>query len=255
MPEEPFRLPPKPISELYCPELTRFPEMTWLRRLARLVARGLARLTLACAARLQVEGLENFPKHPPYLIVTNHLGDADAVLGLALFPILPEALAAVELYEDLGWLGKLMDIFGVIWVHRGRADRRALEIALESLRRGRVVAIAPEGRYSLIGGLEEGSGGAAFLALKSNVPLVPVVFIGSENEHVYGQLRRWRRVPLRVRVGKPFTLERGPGRFSEAVARGTERIMLTLATLLPEEKRGVYRQRIAENTVPLSPNP
>ncbi len=241
MPEKP--LPPKPISQIRRYELTRSPRLTLLRRLVRAFARGLARLVLKIAARAQVEGLENFPKQGPYLIVTNHLGDADAVLGLAFFPQLPDALAKIELYEELGLLGKLIHLFGVIWVRRGQPDRRALQAALESLRQGRVVAVAPEGRYSLIGGLEPGSGGAAFLALKSGVPIVPVVFIGSENEHVYGHLRRFHRVPLQMRVGKPFYLESEEGmRISQAVEGGTDRIMRALAKLLPQEKRGVYGQ-------------
>lgn len=240
MPEKPSSLPsPKPISKIGRYELTRLPRLTPGRCLIRGFARWLARILVCMATRLEVEGLENFPERGPYLIVTNHLGDADAVLGLALFPHLPDALAKIELYEELGFLGKLMDLFGVIWVRRGQPDRRALQVALESLRLGRVVAIAPEGRYSLIGGLEEGSGGAAFLALKSGVPLVPVVFIGSENENVYSHLRRFRRVPLHVRIGPPFHLKNG--RLSTAIRQGTREIMRQLAALLPEERRGVYR--------------
>lgn len=233
--------PPKPISKIQRYELTQLPRLTLERRVARWVARRLARCLVRLAARLEVEGMENFPERGPYIIVTNHLGDADAILGMALFPHLPDALAKIELYDELGLLGKMMHLFGVIWVRRGQPDRRALKVALECLRLGRVVAIAPEGRYSLIGGLEEGSGGAAFLALKSGVPLVPVVFIGSENENVYDHLRRFRRVPLRVRIGKPFYLQAEEKRLSVAVDHATRQIMLTLATLLPEEKRGVYR--------------
>lgn len=242
MPEEPF--PPKPISQIRRYELTQSPRLTPLRHLVRAVARALARLLLKIAARVEVEGLENFPRQGPYIIVTNHLGDADAILGLAFFPHLPDALAKIELYDELGLLGKLIHLFGVIWVRRGQPDRRALQAALESLRQGRVVAVAPEGRYSLIGGLEPGSGGAAFLALKSGAPIVPVVFIGSENEHVYGHLRRFRRVPLRMRVGKPFHLEADGTRTGQAVDRATERIMRTLAEMLPEEKRGVYSRMV-----------
>jgi 1-acyl-sn-glycerol-3-phosphate acyltransferase len=244
MPDRPSLLPPKPISEIQRYELTHLPRLTLWRRLVRWVASRLARGVLKVAARVQVEGLENFPRRGPYLIVTNHLGDADAVLGMAFFPHIPDALAKIELYEELGLLGKLIHLFGVIWVRRGQPDRRALHAALESLRLGRVVAIAPEGRYTLSDGLEPGSGGAAFLALKSGVPVVPVVFIGSENEHVYGHLRRFRRVPLCLRVGQPFHLESKGERMTQAVERATEHIMLTLATLLPEEKRGVYREKL-----------
>ena len=55
----------------------------------------------------------------------------------------------------------------MIWVHRGQPDRRAMRAALDALAEGRMVTLAPEGRQSVIGGLEEGNPGAAFLALKS----------------------------------------------------------------------------------------
>ncbi len=253
--DRPFLPPPKPISEIRRYELTRVPRLTLWRRFVRWIACHLARWVLRIIAKVQVEGLENFPKRRPYLIVTNHLGDMDVILGMAFFPHIPDALAKIELYDELGLLGKLIHLFGVIWVRRGQPDRRALHAALESLRLGRVVAIAPEGRYTLIDGLEPGSGGAAFLALKSGVPIVPVVFVGSENEHVYGHLRSWRRVPLQMRVGKPFQLAWNGERIGQAAKRATEQIMLNLAALLPEEKRGVYREKLQTFPVASSGDP
>ena len=50
-----------------------------------------------------------------------------------------------------------MDWYGIIWLHRGQADRRAIRAALDGFAEGRIIVIAPEGRYSLVGGLEEGS--------------------------------------------------------------------------------------------------
>ena len=183
--------------------------------------------------------MEKFPKAGPLLIVMNHLGDADAVAVVSALPVPPDALGKIELY-DLPILGKLMDWYGVIWLHRGRPDKRALRAALDGLAEGRVIAIAPEGRYSLSGALEEGTGGAAFLAYKSGAPVLPVAVIGTENENVYGHLKRFRRAPVQVRVGEMFKLEEQASARREALERWTSQVMAALADLLPEKYRGKY---------------
>jgi len=172
-------------------------------------------------------------------VVINHLGDADAPLLIGSVPTSLDALGKVELVDLRVW-GKLMDWYGVIWLHRGQADRRAMRAALNGLAEGRIIVIAPEGRYSLIGGLEEGSQGAAFLALKADVPIVPVVVIGTENSHIYGYLKRFRRAPVIFRVGKAFRLRQQANR-REMMREGTREIMEALASMLPESYRGAYR--------------
>jgi 1-acyl-sn-glycerol-3-phosphate acyltransferase len=133
-----------------------------------------------------------------------------------------------------------MDAYGVIWVHRGQPDRRALRAALQGLGQGRLVTIAPEGRESLSGALEEGTRGAAYLALKAGVPVIPVTLTGTENWRVYGNLKRFRRTEMSVTVGQPFYLD-VPGNQRQAQEQGTLQIMRKLAEQLPEEYRGVYR--------------
>jgi 1-acyl-sn-glycerol-3-phosphate acyltransferase len=183
--------------------------------------------------------MENFPYRKPALLVFNHLGDADAIVGLAVIPVAFDGLAKAELY-DLPVIGKLMEAYGVIWVHRGRPDRRALRAALNGLREGRVIAIAPEGRESLTGGLEAGTHGAAYLALSADVPIVPVTFTGTENNRIYPNLKRFRRTGITVTVGPAFRLE-NQANLRKSIDWGTERIMQVLASQLPEEYRGVFQ--------------
>lgn len=189
-----------------------------------------------------VEGLENLPKHGPAILVTNHLGDADVVLLLSVLPWCPETLAALEL-RDIWWIRLLFDLYGVIWVHRGTPDRKALHVALQALKEGRIVGLAPEGRQSLIGGLEPGTPGVAFLALKSRAPVIPVALTGTENWYVFPRLKRLKRLHMTVRVGKPFIPE-VPGEINrrEALDAVTEQIMRALAALLPPDYQGVYRE-------------
>jgi 1-acyl-sn-glycerol-3-phosphate acyltransferase len=127
----------------------------------------------------------------------------------------------------------------VIWLHRGQADRRAIRAALQGFSESRIIVIAPEGRYSLIRGLEEGSHGAAYLAVQAGIEIIPVVVIGTENEKIYGHLRQLQRAPVCLRVGEPFRIVRQADR-RETLRAGTVQIMGHLSALLPEEYRGVY---------------
>jgi len=238
MPDKPSLLS-KPVSEVWRPDLVRLPQMTRARRAFRVFAHGLLKLIAKVCLNVSVEGMENFPKKGPLLIVINHIGDSDVPALISTLPFPPDALGKIELYE-LPVLGKLIDWYGVIWLHRGQADTRALRAALDGFAEGRMIVIAPEGRYSLTGALEEGSGGAAFLAYKSGAPILPIAITGTENEIIYGQMKRFRRARVHVTVGKMFGLTGQAESRQEAVSLGTRQIMQALAGLLPEKYRGAY---------------
>lgn len=247
--DQPSSPPPKPITDVWRPDLVALPRLTLGRRIFRAFLRGLTKLLTFLLLRAKVTGLENFPRYGPALIVFNHLGDTDAVLMMATLPFQSpaEGIGKIELYDH--WLiGPIFRAYGIIWVHRGRPDRKALRAALDSLAEGRMVALAPEGRQSVIGGLEDGNPGAAFLALKSGAPVVPVAMTGTENSNVFGHLSRWRRAPVTLTVGKPFLIrepaksEAPDGTRGQKIMReGTHQIMESLARLLPESYRGNFK--------------
>jgi 1-acyl-sn-glycerol-3-phosphate acyltransferase len=233
--------PPKPVSDVWRPDLVALPKLTVLRRMFRVFLRGLTKLLTFLLLRAEVSGLENFPRRGPALIVFNHLGDADAVLMMGTLPLRSpaEGIGKIELNEH--WLvGPIFRAYGIIWVHRGQPDRRAIRAALDGLAEGRLVTLAPEGRQSVIGGLEEGNSGAAFLAMKSGVPIVPIGMTGTENSNIYSHLKRWQRAPVTLKVGKPFFLPTHVGR-QQTLQEGTRLIMQTLASLLPEAYQGQYK--------------
>jgi len=232
---------PKPRAEVIRPQITRLPELTFFRRVYRIFFIRLIGLAVRSLVRIRVRGLENVPRRGPALIVANHLGDADALVLQTYIPIVVEFIAKAELY-DYPILGKFADTYGVIWLHRGQPDRRAIRAALEGLRQGRVVVINPEARESLTGALEEGTGGAAYLALKAGVPVLPITFTGTENNRVYANLKRLRRTDITLTIGPAFRLEQLPDR-QEAIDKGTQKIMEALAAQLPLDYRGVYSRQ------------
>ena len=236
--ENPPSIPPKPVSDIWRPEVTRLPGLKKGQRLFRWCIRALVRLIVFLFTKSKVTGLEKFPRTGPALVIINHLGDADGVLGIAFWPVFTDAFAKIELMSIpiLGWI---IEKYGVIWVHRGQPDRRAISAGLSGLNLGRIVSIAPEGRESPTGALEGGTEGAAFLARKAKVPIVPIAITGTENWRIYGNMKRFRRTEVTMTIGDPFILPESEDRRS-ALEEGTRLIMEALARLLPLEYRGIY---------------
>lgn len=238
MPNAPSSPKPKPISEVWRPDLTRLPALTRGRRLFRRFFKLLCRVIVVVCTKATIRGMENYPRLGPALVVINHLGDPDAVLVLAALPDFPEVMGKIEL-RDIPILRLVTDMLGVVWVHRGLPDRRAISAALEAFRQGRRVIIAPEGREAISGALEAGTEGAAFLALRAGVPVVPVTITGTEFRRIENNLKKIRRMPVTLKVGKPFILPQ-QARGQDALREGTRLIMEVLARQLPPEYRGVY---------------
>jgi 1-acyl-sn-glycerol-3-phosphate acyltransferase len=239
-------IPPKPRAESIRFDITHLPKLTKPRILFRRFFRVFLRFLTWIFIDLEINGLENIPKKGAVIGVTNHLGDADALIGWALTPRDDcEVLIKAELH-DFPILGAILDAYGVIWVHRGRADRPMLRAAIQGLNEGRMLGIAPEGRESLTDGLEEGTHGAAYLALKTNSPVYPITFTGTENNKIYSNIKRLRRTKATITIGKTFHLENlGNRRLS--LDEGTKTIMLALAKQLPPEYQGYYADYLKQN--------
>ncbi|MGZ6316207.1 MAG: lysophospholipid acyltransferase family protein [Anaerolineales bacterium] len=240
LPKPAAPLPPKPVTRIWRPELTQLPRLHFARRIFRRFVRWIARLILRLITSTTITGLQRFPSSGPALLAVNHLGDADAAILLAALPVAPDVLGKVEMIYDFPIVGRLMDWYGVIWLHRGRPDRRALHCALDAFAQGRFLIIAPEGRYSLVKGLEPGGKGAAYLATKANVPVIPIALTGTENANVYSSLRRFRRPHLSITIGERLIL-RPQADDRLALEEDTRQIMEAIAALLPPDYRGAYR--------------
>lgn len=186
--------------------------------------------------RLQVLGLENVPSAGGALLVSNHLAQIDSFL---LLHILPRPIAFMAKEEI--FVRPASDYFcrhmGAFPVHRDRLDTWALKYALrEVLAKGYVLGIYPEGERSEGKQLQEAKVGPAYLAIKSKRPLIPIAITGT-----HFVLKRWwpLRAPVTVRFGEPIYAL--PGETPQAL---TERMMGTIANMLPPEMRGVYQEQV-----------
>ena len=189
-------------------------------------------LYFAVVMRLQVIGQEKVPSEGGGLMVSNHLAQIDSFLIQHVAPRHVLFMGKAEIFGN-----PASDYFfrhmGTFPVNRERMDRWALKYALEILKKGRVLGIYPEGERSKHQQLQEAKVGPAYMAIKSKRPLIPIAITGTHRV-----LRQWwpLRAPVTVRFGEP--LYPLPDESPQAL---TDRMMHSIATMLPPEMRGVYQ--------------
>jgi 1-acyl-sn-glycerol-3-phosphate acyltransferase len=203
-------------------------------RVLRLIAFTIVKLT----TRLELVGVENIPDEPPYLLVTNHLSALDLPVLLFVLPHTIRAFAASKHKSNLIF-GPILEAAKTVWVRRGEVDRHALREALNVLKHGEVLGVAPEGtRANESHALQEAKAGAAYIATRADVPILPVGIAGTEK--IKQNLLRLRRTPVHVVVGEPFRLPETGHVRGKKLFEYTDLIMQRIAELLPIKYRGVY---------------
>jgi 1-acyl-sn-glycerol-3-phosphate acyltransferase len=192
-------------------------------------------------ANVETIDIENVPKTGGVVVVSNHLGRLDAILGILLTPREDVILMIAEKYQKQflwRWLAKQLN---AIWLNRFETDFPAVRQVYQRLRRGELLAMAPEGTRSQTEALAMGKPGAAYLAAKAGVPLIPSAITGTEDRVVKERLKRFKRLDIAIRFGQPFTLPPMPRQHRDVyLEEQTDEIMCQIAALLPPKYRGVY---------------
>ena len=189
----------------------------------------------------RVEGLEQVPRTGPLLVVANHCSNLDRpTVGWAVGHRSGRVIHFMAKEEMRSWpvAGWLARNAGVFFVRRGAGDRSAQRMALAILEQGSVLGLFPEGTRSRDGQLAEGRAGAALLAMRTGVPVLPVGVAGTQ--HLF-RGRRFipRRSKVTIRIGPTFSLPvKADGLDKAALRAGTETIMRAIAAQLPPTQRG-----------------
>lgn len=217
------------------------------RRFLRFLIRWIGFTLLAKLDR--VEGLENVPAEGPAVLMINHIAFIDPLVVLHVLPRNIVPLAKIEVYE-YPVVGIFPKMWEVIPVHREEVDRRAVQQALDVLRAGEMILVAPEGTRGPA--LKQGKVGVAYLASRSGAPVVPVAVEGTPGFPALRFTSRWRGPGAQVRFGRPFRFRPEYQRAgSESLRKMTDEAMYILAGLLPPERRGDYADisRATQDTI------
>jgi len=152
--------------------------------------------------RGRVYGAEHVPKTGPLIVVANHASDFDPPLLSAAVRRPVSYMAKEELFK-VPVLNQAIRLYGAYPVKRGSADRSAIREALKQLEQGWAVGIFLQGTRTPDGRIPEPKIGAALIAAKAQVPLLPVSLWGTQRIFQKGSSLP-RSVPLTIRVGAPI---------------------------------------------------
>lgn len=188
----------------------------------------------------KVEGIENVPRKGGLLVCPNHFGTLDPPMVPAFLPRSDSWSMAKSEYFRKPLTRLIFTAYHSFPVVRHTADRAAIRRSFDLLKAGEVLIMYPEGTRIDAGVLSEPEPGAGFIAQRSHCPVLPVALTGTRECLPKGA--KWpRRVPVRVKFGKPFVvLDRRPSGARISHEEAADAIMLAIAELLPPENRGRY---------------
>lgn len=199
-------------------------------RIARVWARG---CVWASGAKLKVLGAENLRRLPAAVYASNHTSYMDTPVIFGALPFQFRILARKELWP-IPFIGWYLNRSGQIQIDTGnpRATLSSLGAGARALRSGMSLFVFPEGGRTSDGELRPFLSGAAYLAIRAQVPLVPIALSG-----VYELL------PIHTRHFYP-------GEVTLSVGEPIETTGMTLRQ--SEELTGKLRAAIAELRIPRS---
>jgi 1-acyl-sn-glycerol-3-phosphate acyltransferase len=152
--------------------------------------------------RLRVEGAEHIPTTGPFILSPVHRSNIDTPLVSAVTRRELRYMGKDAMWK-YGWSAWFFTSLGGFPVHRGTADREALKKCVAVLEGGEPLVLFPEGTRRSGPVVDEVFDGAAYVALRTGAPIVPVGIGGSERAMPKGA-RVLRPVKLRLVIGEPL---------------------------------------------------
>jgi 1-acyl-sn-glycerol-3-phosphate acyltransferase len=190
----------------------------------RLLAAGRPTAQALLRARYEMEfhGAERVPATGPVVMAANHVGWLDGPLLAICSPRPVHALTKQEMF--VGPLAPFLRAAGQIELDRFNVDVAAIRVALQALRAGLAVGVFPEGTRGT-GDMTSPRAGAAYLALVTGAPVVPVSFLGTRVPGGSSSSIPPRGTRIAMTFGDPVRLDRRPWpRTQQEVAQAAETV-------------------------------
>ncbi len=156
--------------------------------------------------RLRMRGRENLPEHGGYVLAPSHRSMMDIPFAGWVTRRRLRYMGKQSLF-DVPVLGWLFTILGGFPVQRDGTDRKALRESMAMLQSGEILLVYPEGTRQHGPKIQELQPGAAYLALRAGVPVLPVGMAGTEEilrDHT-SKIPHFGRVA--IVVGEPIVPE------------------------------------------------
>jgi 1-acyl-sn-glycerol-3-phosphate acyltransferase len=201
-------------------------------------ARWMVEIVCRAYWRVEVRGRENLPSSGPYVIAPVHRSNIDTFLAGCVTRRRIRFMGKDTLWK-YKWSGALFSSLGAFPVHRGTPDREALRQCEEAVRGGEPVVLFPEGTRQSGNRLHPLFEGAAFVAARTGVPIVPVGIGGSEWAMPKGSKFVFP-VKVVIVIGEPIE---PPVR--SAGARVSRRSVSELTATLAERLQALFDQALA----------
>lgn len=130
-------------------------------------------------SRVTVRGAENLCKHPVAVYASNHTSYMDTPVVFSSLPFQFRILAKKVLWK-IAFIGWYLERSGQIPIDVGNAHAAlaSLGAGVKALRAGMPLFVFPEGARTPDGRLQQFLSGAAFLAIRAQVPLIPLALSG-----------------------------------------------------------------------------
>jgi 1-acyl-sn-glycerol-3-phosphate acyltransferase len=191
---------------------------------------------------LEIIGREKIPGRGGCILAANHLGRLDVFLVYHVLQREDIIVTIAEKYQKFTIFRVAAKALNAIWIHRYEADAIALRQVLRRLQNGEILAIAPEGTRSKTGALASGKHGTVYLSSKAQIPVLPVSLIGTKDSEVLNRIKQLKRSKVRVIIGAPISIPVfNRKKRIELLNHYTDEIMCQIASKLPEEYYGEYR--------------
>ena len=154
--------------------------------------------------RMTIEGRENLPASGPFILAPTHRSIIDTPVASGVYRRRMRFMGADKWWSNR-YFGKLLTALGGFPVSRGSADREALRRCISVIEGGEPLVLFPEGERKSGLVVQPLFEGAAYVAMKTGVPIIPVGIGGSERAMPKGTKFIYPR-RMYVIVGAPLTI-------------------------------------------------